>query len=362
MAAYTAIDDPELYFQVKIYTGDTSSSRSITLDGEEDMQPDLVWCKQRVNTYNHWIYDAVRTAGAEKELVTNLTGAEGAVDNASYGFLGSFNSNGFTASTGSSNNDYLNKNTKTFVAWCWKANGSGSSNSDGDGDNVVVSANTTAGFSIVQGDMNASGSWTFGHGLGVAPSAVILRGQNVTSNWYVYHKDLGAGYRLFLNDTSASTSDATFMNNTSPTSDVFSLNAGTWSAGAGEKMIAYCFVEKQGFSKFGSYTANQDDEDGPFVYLGFRAARVMIKRTSTSGKPWPIMDNKRLGYNVDNNVLNADANSAEHTNDYIDICANGFKIRDDNQDVNNPAGGTYVYMAFAEAPFVNSNGVPCNAR
>ena len=362
MAAYTTIDNPELYFQVKTYTGDTSSSRSITLDGEEDMQPDLVWCKQRVNTYNNWIYDAVRTAGAEKELVTNLDGAEGSVDNASYGFLGSFNSNGFTASTGSSNNDYLNKNTKTFVAWCWKANGSGSSNTDGDGDNVVVSANTTAGFSIVQGDMNASGSWTFGHGLGVAPSAVILRGQEVTSNWYVYHKNLGAGYRLFLNTTVVSTSDTTFMNNTSPTSSVFSLNASTWSAGAGEKMIAYCFVEKQGFSKFGGYTGN-GNADGTFVYLGFRPAFVLCKDlANTSSQNWELNDNKRNPFNEAKNTLRPNTNEAEDgTYNTCDLLSNGFKLRTSN-DATNKVAYSFIYLAFAEAPFVNSNGVPCNAR
>ena len=99
------------------------------------------------------------------------------------------------------------------------------------------------------------------------------------------------------------------------------------------------------------------------VYTGFKPAIVIVKRTDSTGG-WYIYDNKRAGYNGSSGYLQADTTSAEDTNAGnfgFDLLSNGFKLRGTYATVNN-SGGTYVYMAWAEAPFVNSNGVPCNAR
>ena len=344
--AYTSIAKATDHFNTVPWTGTSSSPLNVTGYG---FQPDWVWNKYRAGSGDHQVYDAVRTA--TKMLIPNSTAAESTNANG----VTSFISDGFTAGSD------INVNSGNSVAWGWKANGAGSANSDGSANNVVVSANTTSGFSIVQGDMNASGSWTFGHGLGVAPSLIILRGQNVTSHWFVYHKSLGAGNYIALNSTDASASNTTFMDNTAPTSSVFSMNAGTWSAGAGQKIIAYCFAEKTGFSKFGEYTGN-GNSDGTFVHLGFKPAFVIIK-SKGSGTHWRLADNKRDDVNPSTKQLFSNNNAAEATdsNYAIDFVSNGFKHRNTNSDLNQNAVN-YIYMAFAEAPLVGSNNVPCTAR
>ena len=348
--AYTTISKSSEHFNTKLYTGSNYSNAQTGVG----FQPDWIWFKRRDSAAQHSLIDSVR--GVTKLLATDLTDAEATASDA----LTSFDSDGFTLGADSSN--YINFNSATYASWNWKAgNSSGSANTDGSANNVKVSANTTSGFSIVQGDMNASGSWTFGHGLGVAPSVIILRGQNVTSHWFVYHKSLGAGNYIALNSTDASASNTTFMDNTAPTSSVFSMNAGTWSAGAGQKIIAYCFAEKTGFSKFGEYTGN-GNSDGTFVHLGFKPAFVIIK-SKGSGTHWRLADNKRDDVNPSTKQLFSNNNAAEATdsNYAIDFVSNGFKHRNTNSDLNQNAVN-YIYMAFAEAPLVGSNNVPCTAR
>jgi hypothetical protein len=252
-----------------------------------------------------------------------------------------------------------------MVAWCWKANGSGSSNTDGSVNTIKTSANTTSGFSIVHFDLSGeSGEETVGHGLGVAPDFIFAKtGLDKSGNsiWWVYHKGLtSASYYLSLAGTGAEASESQAWGDTAPTSTVFTVgDAAGWGT---YKTVAYCFASKQGFSKFGSYTGN-GNADGAFIYTGFRPAWVIIKRTdagSTNG--WEIYDSKRAGYNNNNINLRADTNAADDaTAERVDLHSNGFKIRASSNGVN-ANGATYIYAAFAEAPFVNSKGVPCNAR
>ena len=350
--AYTTISKSSEHFNTKLYTGSNYSNAQTGVG----FQPDWIWFKRRDSAAQHSLIDSVR--GVTKLLATDLTDAEATASDA----LTSFDSDGFTLGADSSN--YINFNSATYASWNWKAgNSSGSSNTDGSANNVKVSANTTSGFSIVQGDMNASGSWTFGHGLGVAPSLIILRGQNVTSHWFVYHKSLGAGNYIALNSTDGSASDTTFMANTAPTSSVFSMNAGTWSAGAGEKIIAYCFAEKAGFSKFGSYKGNGSTW-GPFINCGFKPAWVLWKRTD-SANGWILMDNKRptvnsvsYGSNPQNALVEPQSNGAEATSTsyHVNFLSNGFKMRNTNNVYNNTSG-SYIYMAFADEPLVSSNSI-----
>jgi len=128
---------------------------------------------------------------------------------------------------------------------------------------------------------------------------------------------------------------------------------------SGSTYVYYLWSEKQGFSKFGSYTGN-GNADGPFIYTGFKPAFVMIKKSSGTSQ-WYIWDNKRNTSNPGSGALFTDLSNAEETDAYVDFFSNGFKIQETSSDFNE-SGGTKIYMAFAEAPFVNSNGVPCNAR
>jgi len=343
--AYTDIDKPSDYFSTKLYTGN-GSTQSITGVG---FQPDWVWYKNRSATANHGLFDAVR--GATKLIQSNVSGAEQTVSGVT-----SFDSDGFGIGSDSDGNG----NGNNIVAWNWKAGGSGSSNTQGD-ITSTVSANTTAGFSIVSYTGNGTSGATIGHGLGVTPSMIIIKNRDRSDHWVVYHKNLiSNNYYLRLNLTNTQTSGTEAFNDTSPTSSVFSL--GNWVAvnGSTEDHIAYCFAEKKGFSKFGSYTGN-GNADGTFVYTGFKPAFFMLKRTNGT-EDWVIYDNKRDPINKAERILRPNATNAESTSFFADILSNGFKLRMASEAKVNGSGDTYIYMAFAESPFVTSTGIPTTAR
>lgn len=273
-------------------------------------------------------------------LQSNTTAAE-ASDG---GGLTAFGSDGFTLGSSVSQNE----NGSTFVAWNWKANGAGSSNTAGS-ITSTVSANTTSGFSVATFTKDASVAQTIGHGLGVAPSMIIVktRGSSGYTGWAVWHTSIGIGNYLELNTTAASQASTTIWNNTLPTSTVFSMGT-AWTASS-NSMVAYCFAEVPGYSKFGSYTGN-GSTDGPFIFTGFKPAYVVMKCSSTTGG-WVIRDYKRGPYNVQTGELAAQSSDAEATpGQALDFLSNGFKLR--NTDAwYNANGATYIFMAFAENPF-----------
>ena len=338
--AYTTINKSSEYFNTKLYAG-TGATQSIT---GVNFQPDLVWIKNRQDTYNHHLFDVIR--GVEKEISSQTPDAETTMS----GTLTSFDSDGFTL--GSTGNTNFNGNN--HVAWNWKANGAGVSNTDGD-VTATVSANQTSGFSIVKYVNPASGSpFTVGHGLGSAPKMIIIKNTSGVQNWGVWHTSIGFGNYLILN-TTAATGAANLVTATSATT--FSTYQDHHSAGV--DLIAYCFAEKKGFSKFGSYTGN-GNTDGTFVYTGFKPALLIRKRTDASND-WYINDNKRAGYNPQNDYLFPNTTQAESALQRFDFLSNGFKIRTtDGGD--NASGGTYIYMAFAENPLVGTNNIPATAR
>jgi hypothetical protein len=329
--AYTAIDNPELYFQVKLYTGD-GSTPSITLDGDEDMQPDMVWIKNRDAADSHCVFDAVRGVTEVLHADTNALEATDADT------LTSFDSDGFAVGA----DVKVNTDTEKYVAWCWKES-------------------ATAGFDIVSYEGTGS-AHTEAHSLSAKPLVVIATNRERTSNWLVYHAAMDAtgDYTLFLDSTSAKDNTQNYWGDTEATTSVFSVGDRLENNYSGEDIIAYCFAEKQGFSKFGSYTGN-GNADGPFIYTGFKPAFVMIKSITVAS--WRIWDNKREDYagNPNQTTLNANENNVDYDDASVimDFLSNGFKIRVTGD---NDAAEVITYMAFAEAPFVNSNGVPCNAR
>jgi len=344
--AYTTIKKPSDYFNTKLYTG-TGSSNAITGVG---FQPDWTWIKDRDTASNHMVTDAVR--GATKTLYTQNADGESTVAQA----LKSFNTDGFTVGTDGD----VNANTKNFASWNWKANGAGSANTDGSINTTYTSVNTTAGFSISSYTGNGSAGATVGHGLGAVPKVIIVKRLNASGGWIVYNEALGNTKIMELHDTSASQTSSAAWNNTSPSSTTFTLGDYTSTNTSGGTYIAYCFAEKTGYSKFGSYVGN-GNADGAFIYTGFKPAFVIIKNTSTSGTNWVMFDNKRIGYNESNYYLRPSGNNTESTNIPLDILSNGFKIRTSAGDVNT-SGNTYIYMCFAESPFTTSTGIPTTAR
>jgi len=350
--AYTTIKKPSDYFNTKLYTGDGTSNQAITGVG---FQPDFTWIKIRSNSHFHNLFDVIR--GVNKALVTDDSGAEHTDDQ--YGWLSSFDSDGFTTQDGSDVTHWsVNKSGDTYASWNWLAdNTSGSSNTDGS-ITSTVSANTTSGFSIVSYTGTGANA-TVGHGLGSTPSVVMVKRRNGNSWWYVRHTgtNITDGH-VFLNTTSTASTQSTSIIGLS--SSTFSLGTEVSVNDSGGTFIAYCFAEKTGYSKFGSYTGN-GNADGTFVYTGFKPAFVMIKSSSLA-EGWWIVDSKRTPNNVVDKLLRPDTNGAElvgNSNIILDILSNGFKLRQTDGALNG-SGASYIYMAFAEEPLVGDN--PATAR
>jgi hypothetical protein len=348
------IDKPNLHFETKLYTG-TGSSLAIS---GLNFAPDLVWIKIRSSADSHALYDSVR--GVQEILQSDRTNAEITQTNG----LSAFDSDGFTIG----DNGQINTNTSTYASWNWKAGTSFTNDASATGIGTIDSTgsvNTTSGFSIVSYTGTGADA-TVGHGLSSAPAMIIIKArEDVNSeaqHWIVYHQSLGNTSYIWLNRNIAKGTSALGWNDTSPTSNVFSLGNG-WTPNnySGSNYIAYCFAEKQGYSKFGSYTGN-GNADGTFVYTGFKPAFILIKQTNAVGA-WYMWDNKRDTINPYQKYLIPNGTNVEYSGAerWLDSLSNGFKWRN-TETAMNDSGATYIYMAIAENPFVTSTGVPATAR
>jgi hypothetical protein len=347
--AYTTIPKSSDYFNTKLYTGN-GSTNAITGVG---FQPDFTWLKNRSVSQNHELYDAVR--GVTKAINSNTTSDETTYTNG----LNAFGTDGFTVGDSA----YINGNGNGIASWNWLANGSGSANTDGDIASTV-SANTTSGFSIVSYTGNATAGATVGHGLGVVPKMIIIKIRSGVGGvqWVVYHVSTGNTKACYLNTTTTPVTVTGFFNNTTPSSTVFTLGTDTAVNSSGNPMIAYCFAEKQGYSKFSSYIGN-GSTDGTFIYTGFKPAFFLAKRITDGTEPWVMFDNKRANpFNGVTGILKPNLSEAETTQGAgpsMDFLSNGIKFRNTDGTFNN-SGIEFIYMAFAEQPLVGDN--PATAR
>jgi len=363
MSYTNGLDKPTDYFNTVLYTGDGTTSNAITGVG---FQPDLVWLKNRSTIAGHHLSDVVRGKSGTNylSLSTDTDTAEVAQgDNDGVNTLGS---DGFTV--GYTNSTAWNNSGNNYVAWNWLANNtSGSSNTAGSITSTVA-ANTTAGFSIVSytGNGTDNDTATIGHGLGVAPNFIITKCRSEAGGWISSSTSLGWNNVVSLNTTGASSAgtQAFGVTGVTPSSTTFTVSAnsgGNHTNINGATYIAYCFAEKKGFSKFSKYTGN-GSTDGTFVYTGFKPAWVMIKNVGTSN--WTMHDNKRNPYNQVTDRLYANLSNAEDVGGPygVDFLSNGMKMRTTESTSWNGNGVTFIYMAFAENPFVTSTGIPACAR
>jgi len=355
--AYTTINNPKLFFDVLTWTGDGSTSLEVN---GLDFQPDWVWAKLRSHANDHYLVDSVR--GVNKKLESDETAAE--LEDDTYGYLTSFDNDGFSTQKGSGTFYNFNSSADEFVAWCWKTGTSFSNDASATSVGTIDSSgsvNTDAGISIMGYTGNGSNSASFAHGLGVKPQIVLIKNRSTAKNWVYWQDTTGNGtsdIRLVLNLTNSNYNNyhVTFGTSTITLGDTDDA----WNKSS-DNLIAYCFAEKKGYSKIGTFTGNGSASDGPYVHLGFRPAWVMIKRSGGTGG-WEIYDSKRDGFNPQVHGLTANTSNAEdNTDDLLDLLSNGFKLYHDGSGLNTD-GSAYIYLAFAESPFVNSNGVPCNAR
>ena len=357
--AYTTIDDPSKYFQTATWTG-SSGTDTITFDGNSDLQLDWLWSKCTSNAHSHALMDTSRiTSGDYLPLFADTTDVEQTFYDSE---LQSILSDGFTVGT----QPHAGGDGKTYVGFAWKANGGSTTSVSASGTVLAgtYQANTTAGFSIMTYTGEDDTVNTVTHGLGAVPAWIIVKGRSGSGrHWRIYHhKNTSAPETdyLRLNETGATTDDVNYWYDTAPTSSVFSISTANDVNANTETYVAYAFAEVQGYSKFGSYTGN-GNADGPFVYTGFKPAWLLVKRTDSTGD-WSMYSNKLGGGNPINGRLEPNNDDTIVTGDNnFDFLSNGFKGRDTPTQMN-ADGGTYIYIAFAEHPFVSSKGVPTTAR
>ena len=345
--AYTTIDKPTDYFETVTYAGGTTDISSL------DFQPDFVWGKKRDGAENYALFDSVR--GATKTINSKTT----AIESTRSGSLTSFDSDGFTLG---GSDGIISNSGSTYVAWSWKAGTSFTNDASSTGVGSIDSAgsvSTTAGFSIITYTGNGTGGASIAHGLGAVPNLVLIKCTNEAHDWAVYYGD--PTDELVLNATAATLDTAVVWNDTAPTSSILTLGSRGGVNANTQTHVAYCFTNIKGYSKFGSYTGN-GNADGTFVYTGFKPAFVLKKNISVT-RDWGINDTEREPFNANDNILRPNLNNAEQSNSAyaMDFLSNGFKLRGTDAEINT-SGNTYIYMAFAENPFVTSTGVCATAR
>ena len=353
--AYTEIDKSSDYFNTVLYTGNDTDNRTVSGVG---FQPDFLWIKARADAYQNYLQDVVR--GSTKVLFSDSSSAEDTRVSA----VKSFASDGFVLGQEAQ----VNGNNNTYVSWNWKAGTSVSGNTTGSGTSksYTGSVNTDAGFSIIKYIGNGTSGHTIPHHLGVQPQVVICKRINQGGQWVFGSMALPNQFEQFLelDLTGAAQTSSLRWNDTDPSSSVFTVGS-TLDTNANDiNIIAYSFAEKKGFSKFGSYTGN-GSTDGPFVYTGFKPAFVICKSYSGS-EQWVLYDNKRDPFNVTEQILRPNLSDAEGTESgaKMDLLSNGFKLTGSGGGIGqtNNSGSSYIYMAFAENPFVSSTGIPGLAR
>ena len=358
------IDDPTAFFQTTLYTGDGGGTRAVTNDGNSDLSPNWVWIKDRGTTSTHYIFDSVR--GVQKHLTSAATTQELTDANS----LKSFNSDGFTLGTSGN----VNGNSRSFVSWNWKAGTSFTNDASATGIGTIDSTGSVsqeAGFSIISYTGNGTANQSVAHGLGATPKFIIIKPRSASGYWCVTNPrfvSVSNPNILYLQLSNGGEADDTNINGTTaPSSTVFGVDDYNAVNVNGQTQIAYCFTPIKNYSSMSTYVGN-GNANGTFVYTGFKPAFILRRRADGAGS-WLIQDNKRDGINravtnslpTDQNVLRANDSSAEEFNNELDILSNGFKLRATDA-FGNASGGTYIYMAFAENPFVTSTGVPATAR
>jgi len=370
--AYTTIDDPSAYFQTKIYTGSNDDTagpgQSLTFDGNSDLQPDMMIWSNRSSGYQRPLMDSSFGTGNQLWTDANETASDHAL-------LTSFDSDGWTIPGSGTGSSGLNDLRYNYVGWAWKANGGTTttltrSGNVGSGSSPTIQTNSTSKFSIVRWRGVGGSTGTFGHGLGVKPEFIIIKKRGGTE-WAVYHHKMNSSpedYYMELSTRIVATDDAGIWNDTAPTTSTVTIGDDTQVADNSIYFHSWMWAGVQGYSKFGSYEGNGEGTNGPFVYLGFKPAWILIRNADTVDTAWYVYDNERKTYNPNGTIFFIDAAGAEGSDQSIDLLSNGFKVRPHAAHGSgvgsvsiNGDGDTVIYAAFAENPFVTSGGIPATA-
>lgn len=358
MAVYTPVDKSTSFFTPFAYTGDDTSPRTIT---DLTFEPDIVWIKNRTSASTHSLNSTVPSINKTLRPDTN----NGIETDAAYGYINAVTSTGWTMQDGSSGASRTNQSPHTYMSWNWKA---GTTSGIGGSPSITptsYSFNATSKCSIIEYTGNGTSGATIPHGLGVKPACIIIKKTNTTEHWAVYNQGMDTtapeDYYMQFNGTGNRYDNTAIWNDTAPDTTLITLGNDSTVNTSAATYSAFCFAEVQGFSRFGSYLGNAN-ADGPFINTGFKPSFIIIKQGEGSGTyGWYMWDNKRVGYNPDNEDLLVNTNAVEDdSNNYIDLFSNGFKIMVTGGNVNTD-GSEYVYMAFGQS-IVGSNGVCATGR
>ena len=343
--AYTTINKSTDNFNTKLYTGN-GSTQNITGVG---FTQNFTWIKSRSTAQAHYAFDTVR--GAATQIYPASASSQ---DAGQTNGLSAFTSDGFNLGTEVG----VNGNGATFASWNWKAGTAVSGNTSGSGTDKTYtgSVNATAGFSIIKYVGNGTAGHTIPHHLGIAPKMIMVKSLSANEDWMVGHTSVGFNKFMILNST-ATDASGTQWNSTTPTNSVFSIGSNNNMNQNGNNFIAYCFSEKTGYSKFGSYVGNNASN---FVYTGFKPKFLLLKNASEANG-WLMLDAERTTQNPMGAYVYANASSAEGTVTYVDFLSNGFRLVSTSSVAVNKNGNTFIYAAFGQS-LVGSNNVPCTAR
>ena len=352
--AYTTIDDPSVYFQIALYTSN-DTNRTITNDGNSDLQPDFLWGKSRSFAEDHNLVNTL--IGVNKYQVSNTNAAEASDTDRVTGVT----SDGFSIGT---DHRWNRESDSNMVVWQWKGTGGTrtafASEADNANNEYDLHVNQAAGFSI-NAYVGTGANSTVPHGLGAAPDFVVTKQRSQGSRgWTTWTNALAGNQALDLNETNGVYTSATSWNSTVPSSSAISLGTRVGTNEDGRNFIMYCFKSIQGYSKIGSYIGN-GSTDGTFVYTGFKPGWLMVKGISANSREWFLFDGKRDPANPFNKYVKAESSDAEASSNFGDFLSNGFKVRSDGASYNT-SGQTFIYYAIAEHPFVSSEGVPVTAK
>ena len=351
--AFTTINKSSDFFNTLLYAG---TSATWTAHSGLGFQPNFTWHKSRTSTGWHGFCDSVRGVDASSGCKAVYSNSNNAEESSTSEYLDGYQSDGFTVGL----NGTFGANGEDYAAWCWKMGTSSGITTNGSTNITPLgySFNATAGQSIIYYNGNQTGGDKVPHGLGVKPDLIIVKDVVDSNSWNVYHVSNGATKYMLLDSSESVNTNTNRWNDTEPDSVNFTLGASAAVNGNDNNYVAYCFASKRGYSRAGNYTGDSSSS-GQFIYTGFKPTFILLKN-SPSSADWQLIDNKRLGYNVDNNRIKANSTQAEATTDYLDLLSNGFKIRSGSGDYN-ASGDMYIYMAFGQS-IVGTNNIPATAR
>ena len=351
--AFTTINKSSDFFNTLLYAG---TSATWTAHSGLGFQPNFTWHKSRTSTGWHGFCDSVRGVDASSGCKAVYSNSNNAEESSTSEYLDGYQSDGFTVGL----NGTFGANGEDYAAWCWKMGTSSGITTNGSTNITPLgySFNATAGQSIIYYNGNQTAGDKVPHGLGVKPDLIIVKDVVDSNSWNVYHVSNGATKYMLLDSSESVNTNTNRWNDTEPDSVNFTLGASAAVNGNDNNYVAYCFASKRGYSRAGNYTGDSSSS-GQFIYTGFKPTFILLKN-SPSSADWQLIDNKRLGYNVDNNRIKANSTQAEATTDYLDLLSNGFKIRSGSGDYN-ASGDMYIYMAFGQS-IVGTNNIPATAR